>query len=448
MAPSYRLPIGSFARDDALSNSVASASSSSSAMVCAGRCATTSAWRREKSPSGRAVSSRTRAPAPRATPQMASTVENEPGPAEATRRSPAPAGGAVTSPTQCAGRPRCARRMQRARIMRPSRPTPCTNTRPPRAAAAASSETRTEPAGGCDEGAEKTAAIWAQMAPASSACAEAAASLPLIAVTVPYPMLPWTEAPVTVIESNSTWYKSSESSKDEVLGSAFTLCGRTDGRRHKPQLPAGEAWTPASRSTATTHQPRATPSMLAPLPGTQAHSRPASSPRAVLTGHGCLPTSRCRLASPVAVATVASGLATTPWSPTSARTKARPQCRPAESVRSDLAPPLRHIRCLRPPFGRTGSPSHPSGRVHTPPAGRCLRRHLRRRPLPRLCPRPARAHDAAAKMPPTGSRGGRAPPWSLRQAKRAMLADRYNPVLSGGASLVLRSSAALPHSSL
>ncbi|EEE61520.1 hypothetical protein OsJ_15821 [Oryza sativa Japonica Group] len=28
----------------------------------------------------------------------------------------------MTSPTQCAGRPRCARRMQRARIMRPFRP--------------------------------------------------------------------------------------------------------------------------------------------------------------------------------------------------------------------------------------------------------------------------------------------------------------------------------------
>ena len=90
---------------------------------------------------------------------MASTVENAPGPAEATRRSPAPAGGAVTSPTQCAGRPRCARRMQSARIMRPSRPTPCTNTRPPREATASSSETRTERAGGCGDGAEKAEAI-------------------------------------------------------------------------------------------------------------------------------------------------------------------------------------------------------------------------------------------------------------------------------------------------
>ncbi|BAS90548.1 Os04g0568500, partial [Oryza sativa Japonica Group] len=126
--------------------------------------ATTSAWRRGKSPSGLAVSSTTCAPAPRATPQMASTVENAPGPAEARRRSPGEAGGAVTSPTQCAGRPRCARRMQRARIMRPSRPTPCTNTRPPRAAAAASSATRTGRAAGSPE---KTAAIWAQMAAAS-----------------------------------------------------------------------------------------------------------------------------------------------------------------------------------------------------------------------------------------------------------------------------------------
>uniref|UniRef100_A0A8R7PIP9 Uncharacterized protein n=1 Tax=Triticum urartu TaxID=4572 RepID=A0A8R7PIP9_TRIUA len=151
MAPSYRLPIGSFA--------CAAAPSSSSAMVCAGRWATTSAWRPGKSPSGLAVSSTTRVPAPRATPQMASTVENAPGPAEATRRSPDKAGGAVTSPTQCAGRPRCARRMQRARIMRPSRPTPCTNTRPPREDAAASSETRTARAGGCADGAAKTAAI-------------------------------------------------------------------------------------------------------------------------------------------------------------------------------------------------------------------------------------------------------------------------------------------------
>ncbi|RLM74319.1 hypothetical protein C2845_PM15G21070 [Panicum miliaceum] len=77
-------PIGSFPREDAPS------ASSSSAMVCAGRCATTSAWRRGNSPSRRAVNSRTRAPASRATTQMASTAENPPGPAEAMRRSPPP----------------------------------------------------------------------------------------------------------------------------------------------------------------------------------------------------------------------------------------------------------------------------------------------------------------------------------------------------------------------
>ncbi|CAA7403678.1 unnamed protein product [Spirodela intermedia] len=84
----------------------ATASSSGSAMVCAGRKAMRWAFRRASLPeSGWAVRRITRPPAARATAQMAPTVENPPGPAEARRRSPGDAGGVVTSPTTWAERP-------------------------------------------------------------------------------------------------------------------------------------------------------------------------------------------------------------------------------------------------------------------------------------------------------------------------------------------------------
>src|SRR4029077_9938879 len=112
IAASYRLPIGSTL-----------APLRSSAMVWARRWITVSDERGE-GPAGGAVIAAVRAPALRATPSSSFTVEKVPGPALTNSRSPLPTCGVVMSPTTCASRPRCMRRMHSARIIRPSRPTP------------------------------------------------------------------------------------------------------------------------------------------------------------------------------------------------------------------------------------------------------------------------------------------------------------------------------------
>lgn len=94
---------------------------------------------------------------------MASTVENPPGPAEAMRRSLGPIGGVVMSNTQWAKRPKWASLMQRAFIIRPSRPTPYTKMWPFWADVAVIWSTKSVKGGGVLVGLVNTDAIWVQI---------------------------------------------------------------------------------------------------------------------------------------------------------------------------------------------------------------------------------------------------------------------------------------------
>lgn len=91
--------------------------------VCAGTTTTSSTTARRVGLS-LAVAASTTAPACFACCASASTVLNQPGPADTNNRSPAPSGGHAMSPTQLHCRPAWWRRMARPRMARPSRPTP------------------------------------------------------------------------------------------------------------------------------------------------------------------------------------------------------------------------------------------------------------------------------------------------------------------------------------
>ena len=109
-------------------------------MVCAGMTSVASASVAALL-SGCAVTSRTVAPASRATRIRVSTVVVSPGPELAKKTSPGPSGGMVMSPTTATGRPRWKSRIAKPFSCSASRPQPWTPMRP------ASGE---QPAGGVD----------------------------------------------------------------------------------------------------------------------------------------------------------------------------------------------------------------------------------------------------------------------------------------------------------